>query len=334
MKNLLLGLFFAPSLLFAQQTKTTITNGDFYNPLTWDCVCFPASGDSLIINHTLSLNTDIYYTAGRITITPSGSLIESGGDRDVWIDGGGSLFNHGTFSVNNLLLSQWAYLNNTADFIGLDSMLTRGVMNNSGTIEVYDFLNDQTGNFGNFGTLNVTNNMNNQGNFENYSDVTIANDFSNCNTQSMDAELTNYALFCIGNDFLNCDPDLINGSGHFYIGNLGSNFGALAGTITFHTPSGTLFNLGTVGPGVTFTTGACNLAVTENSELDMDVYPNPTNEKIYVSVNSGNYTVVDLNGKVMLQGSLTLNGIDVSALNDGMYYLNVNESTPVKFIKY
>ncbi len=139
MKNLLLGVLIVPTLLFAQQTKTSTNSGDFYNPLTWDCLCFPASGDSLIINHNLNLNTDIYYTAGRITINPSGSLIESGGDRDVWVDGGGSLYNHGTFTVNNLLLSQWAYINNTGSFIGLDSMLTQGAMNNNGTIEVYDF---------------------------------------------------------------------------------------------------------------------------------------------------------------------------------------------------
>src|SRR5690606_8693400 len=115
--------------LFAQQIKMTIANGDFYNPLTWDCTCFPVSSDSLIINHAITLNPDIYYTAGRITINPAGSLIETGGDRDIWIDGGGSLFNHGTFSVNNLLLSEWAYINNTSDFIGLDSMLIQGTMN-------------------------------------------------------------------------------------------------------------------------------------------------------------------------------------------------------------
>lgn len=334
MKNLLFGLLFVPSMLFAQQIKTTITNGDFYNPLTWNCLCFPESGDSLIINHALSLNTDIYYTAGRITINPTGSLIETGGDRDIWIDGGGSLVNHGTFTVNNLLLSQWAYIDNTGNFIGLDSMLTQGTMNNSGTIEVYDFLNDQTGNFGNYGALTVTNNMNNQGDFLNYADVTVANDFSNCNTQSMNSELINYSLFCIENDFLNCDGDLITGSGHFYIGNQGSNIGELAGTLTFHTPSGTLFNIGTVGPGVTFTTGTCNLTIDELAELNLEVYPNPASEIIYASVNSGSFTVLDLSGKVILHGDLSANGIDISQLNNGMYYLTISGSAPVKFIKH
>jgi hypothetical protein len=288
----------------------------------------------LIINHNLNLNTDIYYTAGRITINPSGSLIESGGDRDVWVDGGGSLYNHGTFTVNNLLLSQWAYINNTGSFIGLDSMLTQGAMNNNGTIEVYDFLNDQTGNFGNFGTLTVINNMNNQGNIDNYGDITVANDFSNCNTQTMNAELTNNALFCIGNDFLNCDGDLINGLGHVYIGNAGSNIGELAGTLTFHSPLGTVFNIGTVGPGVTFTTGACNLNLNGVSNVDLEIFPNPASSAIYVSEYLGEYySIVDINGTIVLQGNLDGGDIDISHLGDGMYFLSINQTTPKKFVK-
>ncbi len=334
MKKLLLFLSLSPMLLLAQQTKTTITNGDFYNPLTWDCFCVPASGDSLIINHTLGLNTDIYYTAGRITINPSGSLTQGGVDRDVWIDGAGSLVNHGLFSVDNLLQSQWCYIENTGDFVGLDSMLTQGIVNNSGTIEVYDFLIDQTGNFGNYGLLSITHNMNNQGFLENYADIDILNDFSNCNTQSMVAEITNYGIICISNDFLNCDSDLINGSGHIYIGNQGGNLGTLDGTLTFHTPSGVISNVGTIGSGVTVTTGACNLGVGENAEANIEVYPNPATESIRVSITDGNYSIIGVNGKILMQGALDGSLIDVSELADGIYYLHVNDMSTVKFIKH
>ena len=65
MKTILLLVTLLPLISFSQ-TKTTIANGDFYNPIVWDCFCLPASGDNLIINHDLIMYTDIYYTAGQI----------------------------------------------------------------------------------------------------------------------------------------------------------------------------------------------------------------------------------------------------------------------------
>lgn len=323
MKKILLLLFVIPTLSFGQ-TKTSVTNGDFYNPLTWDCFCLPASGDNVVINHDLTMNTGIYYTAGTITINPSGSLTQTGINRDIWIDGSGRFINHGDVHVRYFLTSQWTYLENNGNFNNIDSMLTQGVVNNSGTINVYDFLNDHVANFGNFGTMNIQHNMNNQGNFDNYGSIDIGLDFSNCNTQSVHAEFTNNGTMCIANNFLNCNGDELNGSGHYYIGSLASNLGEFSGTFTFHTPTGTMAINGTIGSNVTITTGSCALYISENENIDFQLYPNPATETIFVSEKTGDYTITDIKGQIVKEGKLTQNGINVSDLNNGVYFFKLN----------
>lgn len=333
MNKLLYILFLSPIFTFAQ-TKTTITNGDFYNPLTWDCLCLPASGDNVVINHDISMNVGIYYTSGTITINPSGSLTDNGTNKDIWVDGTGRLINHGDISVRYMATSSYTYVDNTGSFSGIDSMLTRGVMNNSGTIDVYDFLNDYTANFGNFGEINVQNNMNNQGNFDNWDAVDIGLDFSNCNTQSIHGEFTNYGTVCIARNFLNCNGDELNGSGHYYIGNLASNLGLFSGTFTFHTPSGSMAIPGTISSGVTITTGACALQVTENELNNFELYPNPTNKTLNVSLIEGDYLITDTKGQIVQSGVLSAAGIDVSTLTNGMYLFQIKDKGITRFQKF
>lgn len=333
MKKLLLILVTCPFLLMAQ-TKTSTTNGDFYNPLTWDCFCLPASGDNVVINHDLTMNVGIYYTSGKITINPSGSLTDNGTDKDIWVDGSGQFVNHGDISVRYFATSQFTYTENTGNFNGIDSMLTRGVMNNSGSIDVYDFLNDHMSNFANFGSMDIQNNMNNQGNFDNWSTVDIGLDFSNCNTQSLHGEFTNYGTVCISRNFLNCDGDELNGSGHWYIGSLSSNLGLFSGTFTFHTPSGSMTIPGNISSGVTITTGSCALEIAENENALFDLYPNPANQTIHVSETSGEFVITDLKGQTILMGELSQFGIDVSALNSGMYLFQIKNQGVIRFQKH
>lgn len=333
MKNILFILFISPFFLVAQ-TKTSITNGDFYNPLTWDCICLPTSGDNVVINHDLTMNVGIYYTAGKITINPSGSLTDSGTDKDIWVDGSGQFVNHGDISVRYFATSQYTYTDNTGSFIGVDSMLTRGVMNNSGSIEVFDFLNDETANFGNFGSIDIQNNMNNQGNFDNWSTIDIGLDFSNCNTQNLNAEYTNYGTVCIARNFLNCAGDELNGNGHYYNGNLASNLGLFSGSFTFHTPSGTMTIPGTINSGVTITTGACTLEIAESENVTFELFPNPTNQTLHVSESQGEFKITDMEGQIILRGELNQTGIDVSSLTSGMYLFQIKNQGVTRFQKY
>jgi uncharacterized surface protein with fasciclin (FAS1) repeats len=64
--------------------------------------------------------------------------------------------------------------------------------------------------------------------------------------------------------------------------------------------------------------------IIDNSTSRIVVYPNPFENQISLSVNEiTSYSILDLNGKVLKSGSLSVNGnIDLSELNSGSYLLN------------
>lgn len=335
MKRTLLLFVFIP-LLGMSQTKTTVANGDFYNPLIWDCTCLPASGDSLIINHAITMNTDIYYTAGRITINMNGSLIEDATDRAFWADGTGSIVNMGTFTTHLFLMSPSAQGSNMGTFANVDSVWNQGYFMNMGDFQTYDFLNDETATFHNHASLTVANNMNNQGLFHmnNTGETEVVNDFSNCNTQSLNATCENHGVMCIGNDFSNCTGDTVSGSGNYYVANQSANLGDFIGTFTFHTPSGALdVNTGTVASGVTITQGACNLGLNAEQAEPFRIYPNPTKGDLSLTVNGVMYTMFDCTGKIVKKGVVTNNQIEMDDLHTGLYLLNVDGYGTSRIIK-
>lgn len=368
MKKLLLIALLLPVLSFAQ-TRTSTMDGDFYNPLIWTPIGLPVSGESVVINHSVTMNLDIYYTAGSITINAGGSLIEDATDRSFWADGTGSVVNHGTFTSHLLALSPGASFTNSGDFLNIDSLwnqgtvvntgtatlfdfwndhtgtftndgvlansdslLNQGVFVNNGTANIYDFLNDELATFNNNSNVNITNNMNNQGYSNNQAGITLSNDFSNCNTQSMDAMFINDGWFCIANDFLNCAGDTLKGSGNYYIGGLSSNLGVFDGTHTFYTSSGNLNIPGNIQPGVTLTAGSCNLTLTEN-EKSFSIYPNPVKEKLTISIKASTYDLFDLTGKKIATGTVDNNTIDMQDVNSGVYILKLDGVASKRIVK-
>jgi len=369
MKKALL-LFLLLPFVGLSQTKTTTQNGDFYNPLIWDCLCLPANGDDLIINHDVTMNLDIYYNSGSITISASGSLIEDATERNFWADGTGTVSNAGTFTVHALYFSpgtsltntgslgtidslwnqgtvtnsgsaavldfwndQTGAFTNTGDLVNSDSLFNQGVFTNNGTATIYDLLNDQVGTLTNTVDMMLNNNMNNQGYLMNSGDIEIGNDFSNCNTQTMDAMLINDGIFCVTNDMTNCIDDTLTGSGDYFIGGSSSNFGVFDGTHTFHTPSGTVGVPGNIQPGVTVTTGACYLTIDPIDQAGMTIYPNPTKGQVYVSINDVSYEVFDVSGRLMLSGTVENSTIDFTTLNAGIYTVRIGNYPVRRVVK-
>ena len=276
MKKVLLLVFLIPVLSYAQTNRTTNQDGDFYNPLIWTPVGLPASGDILTINHAVNMNLDIYYTAGQININSGGSLIEDATPRSMWINGG-SLSNAGTYSshliwvssggsvsntgtmtgidsllvqadftnngnaaINDLWITVEGNLNNTGTLTNTDSMLVQGVFTNSGSAGVYDIAVDQQALFDNSGVMDISNNFHSQGLVQNVGTIDVGLDFSNCNTQTMDAMFESDGVFCIANNFLNCDGDTMAGSGVYHVGNMSTNLGVFSGNFVFNTPTGGL----------------------------------------------------------------------------------------------
>ena len=308
-------------------------DGDFFNPLIWNPMGVPMSGDSLFIDHAVNMNTDIYYSEGRITINSGASLLEDATDRNFWADGTGSLVNKGTFTTHNLAISQNAVLINEGDLANIDSLWNQGAFSNTQTATIYDFLNDQTGTFDNATSLTITNNMNNQGYVNNIGIITIANDFSNCNIQSMDALFINDGTFCITNDFTNCADDTLTGTGNYFIGGSSSNLGVFDGTFTFYTPSGTIGIPGTIGSGVTVTAGTCNLGIESQDKSEFILYPNPTTGTIHLSVNNVSYQLFDYTGKLLKEETVENHQVDLTSLSNGIYTLIIEGNSTKRFIK-
>lgn len=327
MKRALLLLALLPVAGFSQ-TRTTISDGNFLNPFVWDCTCIPASGDSVFINHNIVMNSDIYYTSGRITINASGSLMEDGTDRAYWADGTGSLVNFGEFKTHTLLISTSAEMSNSGTMTQLDSVWNQGMVTNTGSMQIYDLLNDETANFVNSETVTIDHDFNNQGYFfiDASASVSIGHDFSNCNIQNLDAVMENDGIVCITNDFSNCGGDTLTGSGDYFVGGAAANLGVFTGTFTFHTPSGTLAVSGTIDPGVSVTTGSCNLQLDQLEAASLKVFPNPTNGTFTVNANEGieSIEVFDLFGRpVFVQVDLMHDKVDANSLPNGYYIVRV-----------
>lgn len=133
MKNLyILILILSLPFLINSQTATSVSNGAWTNPATWNCMCVPLMGHSVTINHTVTLNTSMSFTAGGITINTSGALMQdASGNRDLWFNGG-SFYNYGKANFRYLLITGGMNSNNGSFTV---SAMTNSVnFNNVGTI--------------------------------------------------------------------------------------------------------------------------------------------------------------------------------------------------------
>ena len=90
MKKLLpLILFAFLASNFFSQTASSIANGNWTNPTTWNCTCVPVNGYSVTINNSVTLNTSLLFNTGGININNTGSLTQDASlNRDIWINGG------------------------------------------------------------------------------------------------------------------------------------------------------------------------------------------------------------------------------------------------------
>ncbi|MCF8258353.1 MAG: T9SS type A sorting domain-containing protein [Flavobacteriales bacterium] len=131
------------AVISAQAQITSVNNGFFYYPATWDCMCVPSphTGQSVIINHAVTLNNDIGVYGGSVTINASGSLTQDGTPRDMHLNNG-TLVNHGSLTLDRL----WAQ---------------NGSFDNQGTATIRTFANEDDLN--NDGITNVADSMYNDG---------------------------------------------------------------------------------------------------------------------------------------------------------------------------
>lgn len=68
------------------------------------------------------------------------------------------------------------------------------------------------------------------------------------------------------------------------------------------------------------------LNVGDFQPLSFNVFPNPGNSKIFIDLKMQepfNYSITDILGKIVLKGTYAIEGVDVSELNSGVYFISV-----------
>lgn len=77
------------------------------------------------------------------------------------------------------------------------------------------------------------------------------------------------------------------------------------------------------------------LQIENFSKNNLIIYPNPVNNIIYLDVNKSflGAQIIDLKGRVIEKISAVENSVDVSKLEQGIYFLKLENYSPIKFIK-
>lgn len=146
MKSLLLSAFalitmqLEATYLFSQSTRTSVANGNWLSPATWDCVCIPMPWDNIVVNHSITLDTSWYSTAS-ITVNSSGTITEGSSLRQ-WAVTGGSFSNNGYVNISRVSVTGGSFTNNDSLRINLAFYVSSVFINNGKIFDVDSFSND------------------------------------------------------------------------------------------------------------------------------------------------------------------------------------------------
>lgn len=276
------------------QTRTSVANGLFYFPTTWDCMCIPSphTGESIVINHAVTLNNAIGVYGGSLTINSSGSLTQDATPRDMHMNNG-TLVNHGSLTIDRL----WAQ---------------NGSFDNQGTATIRTFANEDDLN--NDGITNVADSMYNDGILTNgASAVMNVSTFYNNNMLTNSGQILNVDSMTNSGTFTNAIGAVIevdsatntgtfDNSGHFDVWaltNTGTwdNFGLLdfvdmANLGVFNNHS-SIVGTGRFGNFTDFYNLAGASMVVGISFINADQYPPQPNGTVAIFSNTGTVTVGD-----------------------------------------
>jgi hypothetical protein len=138
--------------------------------------------------------------------------------------------------------------------------------------------------------------------------------------------------------------DVRIGEGFRNSSTLNTHFGIGADTeitsLTINWPSGIVdvYNDVTINQVIKFVEGETILGLNDNEVNDLIVYPNPTTERLNLSVASGFdnavYMIYDVNGRKVLGSKLVGSSIDVSNLSTGNYVLRFISDGNIKIQKF
>ena len=140
--------------------------------------------------------------------------------------------------------------------------------------------------------------------------------------------------------------DIRSGDGFRYMSSLNAHFGIGTDTeiesVTIYWPSGIVDTI--LNPTINetlFVQEGQTLSIKDNSALQLNVYPNPTHQYLYVEglqndTKNASLQIIDVQGKQVNNAKFNSNRVDVSQLSNGIYFATItinNQSQTLKFVK-
>lgn len=316
MKRLLLLILFSiPAFSFAQNTRTSVMSGLGTNPFVWDCTCVPFPNDSIIINHTITLNVDFGFTDGAVVINPSGQLIGDSPNRNFAFSGSANFFNYGNFDVARV------------GFFG-------GTAYNGGTFAADSFYTGITTAPGwiSYGNMDIAYSYWNTGLFTlgGGAQMVVGDNFYNGDSliSGVNAVLVNVGSIKVNGDFANSDT--MRGPGQVCIYGNSVNLGVVTGTLDMcdNTGGGPVdYNFGTITGGVTTCLNPCNIGINEETIINVEVFPNPATDLVqFKSGTEINVTIYDMLGRSVYSSTVpsTQQNVSTSEWTVGVYTYRVS----------
>lgn len=93
------------------QTATSVANGNWYMPTTWDCMCIPTAAYTVNVNHDVVLDNDFALSGGTINIGSNGVLRENVTGRYLVMNTG-SITNNGKMKISRVGFYGGSFVNN------------------------------------------------------------------------------------------------------------------------------------------------------------------------------------------------------------------------------
>lgn len=125
-------LFAFTALSSFGQSASSVQNGNWFSPTTWDCTCIPTGNYHITINHQVLLNLDFGLNGGSITIDSNGKLIENVSGRYLVMNSG-NIENNGKMKISRLGFFDGEFVNN-------DSCIVNSVFYSSADVYNFDLI--------------------------------------------------------------------------------------------------------------------------------------------------------------------------------------------------
>ncbi len=322
----------------AQTVKTSVANGDWFNPATWSPAGVPSAitpTDSLIINTqvTFSQALDARSVAFSAFVVKQGASLSGIGSSDTLLLGlTDYLFNYGTISSGTTIaIGDINIYTNNYGLISCSTLAESDNFNNYGQITASDKIaqsgnfNNEPGGYINAGILTTSDNFDNKAG----SIIVLSDSLIVSATLINNGDISASHLFNA--------LDISGVTGKFCIANCFINGGNITGTVDLcdATPNNMFcdINAGTIASSVTYcAAGACQTVSVEQIFIDdnFGVYPNPSSGKFFLNekILNADVRIFSADGKIVKSENNVseLSVLDLSNLQKGIYFLKISDS--------